>query len=303
MDHAFHRRRDQDVALILQRAQAVFPVIAADKALDAPGCADMAAQRVDVDALGVADRAVAFDHAGDQGLVLGRQELGRVIAHIAQALHDHPLARKPAFQAGPFHHVVMAKELAQRVLHAAARGLDPAVDAARMARLAGDAGLCVDVVGMQPLVGIGHPGHLAFARAHVGGGHVLAGRDQVPARQFIGEAAGDAFQLVLVPGAGVDAQPPLGAAEGHLDQRAFVGHQRGQRLDLVLGHVQRIADAALDRLHVFGVDRAIAGKGMDLPAQPYAETHRIGRIADPDLFLQARLKVHQAGGMGKHPLD
>ena len=81
---------------------------------------------------------------------------------------------------------------------------------------------------------VGDPGHLALAGAHVGGGHVLAGVDQVALDQFVGEAAGDQLQLVLVPLARVDAEPALGAAERHLDQRAFVGHQRRQRLDLVL---------------------------------------------------------------------
>jgi hypothetical protein len=52
----------------------------------------MAAQGVDVDALRVADHAVTLDHAGHKRMVLGRQELGCVIAHIAQALHHDPQA-------------------------------------------------------------------------------------------------------------------------------------------------------------------------------------------------------------------
>jgi hypothetical protein len=131
-------------------------------------------------------------------------------------------------------------------------------------RLAGDAGAGVDVGGVHPRVLVGDPRHLALAGAHVGGGHVLGGVDQVALDQFIGEAAGDLLQLVRVVFARVDAQPALGAAERRLDQRAFVGHQRGQRLDLVLVDA-RVADAALDRLHVFGMDRAVAGEGLDLP--------------------------------------
>ncbi len=196
----------------------------------------------------------------------------------------------------------MAEEFLQRVLHAAPRRLDPARDTARMRRLAGDAGTRVDVGGVHPRVLVGDPGHFALARAHVGRGHVLRGIDQVALDQFIGEAAGDQFQLMFFVLARIDAQPALRAAERRLDQRAFVGHQRRQRLDLVLVDAQRIADAALDGFHMFGMDRPVAGKGLDLPAQPHAEAHRIGRVADPDLFLQPRRQVHQRDRAVEHQI-
>ena len=103
-------------------------------------------------------------------------------------------------------------------------------------RLAGDAGRGVDVGGVHPAVLVDDPGHLALAGAHVGGGDVLAGVDQVALAELEGEAAGDLLHLVLVPLARVDAQAALGAAERHLDEAALVGHQRGERLDLVLVH-------------------------------------------------------------------
>jgi hypothetical protein len=207
------------------------------------------------DAARVDQRAVAFDDGDDLAAVLLAQELGGVIAHVAQALHDHALAVQPARQAGAGLVLGVAEEFAQRILHAAARRLDPALNAARMGRLAGHAGLGVDVGGVHARILVGDPGHLALARAHVGGGHVLGGVDQVALDQLIGKAAGDLFQLMLVPGAGIDAEPALRPAEGRLDQRAFVGHQRGQRLDLVLIDGCGIADAALDRFHMFGMDR------------------------------------------------
>ena len=248
----------------------------------------------------IAYRAVTLDDRGDDRAILFRQELGGVVAHVAQTLHDHPLALDAARQAGMGHVLGVAEELAQRILHAPPRGLDPALDAARVQGLAGDAGLAVDVGGVHPRVLIGDPGHLAFARAHVGGGHVLGRVDQVALDQLVGKAAGDLLQLVRLPRARVDAQPPLRSAEGRFHQRAFVGHQRRQRLDLVLIDRKRIADAALDRLHMFGMDRPVAGEGLDLAAQAHAEAHGVGGVADADLLLQPRAKVHQRDGAVEH---
>ncbi len=101
----------------------------------------------------------------------------------------------------------------------------------------------------------------------------------------------------------VDAQSALRPAERRFDQRAFVGHQRRQRLYLVLADRQGIADAALDRLHVFGMHAAIAGKGFDLAAQAHTEAHRVGRVADLDLLLQPGAQIHQPGGAVEHQVD
>ena len=75
-----------------------------------------------------------------------------------------------------------------------------------MRGFAGHAGAAVDVGGVHPHVLVGDPGHLALARAHVGGGHVLGRMDQVALDQLIGETAGDLLQLVFVPLARIDAQ-------------------------------------------------------------------------------------------------
>ena len=63
------------------------------------------------------------------------------------------------------------------------------------------------------------------------------------------------LHLAFVPVARVDDQPALRAAERHLDKGAFVAHQRGKRLDLVLVDVGGEADAALDRFEMFGMNR------------------------------------------------
>jgi len=143
----------------------------------------------------------------------------------------------------------------------------------------------VDVGGVHAVVLVGDPGHLALARAHVGGRHVLAGIDEIALDQLVGETPGDQLELVFLVFPRVDAEPALGAAEGRLDQRALVGHQGCQRLHLVLVHASGVADAALYRLHVLGMDGPVAGEGLDLAAQPHAEAHRVGRVADANLLF------------------
>ncbi len=63
-----------------------------------------------------------------------------MIADVAQALHDDPLAveRRPTASLG--HVFGVAEEFAQRDTARRARRLDPPVDAAGVQRLAGDAG-------------------------------------------------------------------------------------------------------------------------------------------------------------------
>jgi len=172
-----------------------------------------------------------------------------------------------------------------------------------MGRFAGDAGLGIDVGGVHARELVGDDRHLALAGAHVGGGDVLRRVDHVALDQLIGKAARDLFQLEILVFARVDAKPPLRAAEGRLDQGAFVGHQRGQRLDLVLMHVGGVADAALGRLEMLRMDRSVAGEGADLAAQADTEAHRVGGVADADFLLQPGRQIHQRGGAVEHEVN
>ena len=88
-------------------------------------------------------------------------------------------------------------------------------------------------------------------------------------------------------------------------------HARSTGIDPIFGRVLdewerilvdlgRVADAALDRLHVFGMHRAVAGEGLDPAAQPDAEAHGIGRVAHPYLVFQPRRQLHQGNRPVKH---
>jgi hypothetical protein len=62
-----------------------------------------------------------------------------------------------------------------------------------------------------------------------------------------GVAAGDALELLDAVGTRVDLHGALGAAERHVDDRAFVGHQRGERHHLVFIDGFAVANTALGR--------------------------------------------------------
>ena len=303
IDHRFECRGNQDVAILFENLVSVLHIGSPREALDPARGADVRLEEFDRNPLVVDDRAVPLDHPDNAAAVLLGEELGRVIAHVAQALDDHPLAFERAVEAGGLHVVGMAEELAKRILHAPARRLDPARDPSGVEGLSGDAGGGIDVGRVHAAVLVDDPGHLALAGAHVRRGNVLRGVDQVALGQLIGETAGDELHLMLFPLARIDPQAAFRASEGDLDERAFEGHQRGQGLHLVLMHVGGEADTALDRLHMLRMNASIAGEGLDLPPQTDTETHGIGGVADPDLLLQTRRQVHELHRPVEHDIN
>ncbi len=97
--------------------------------------------------------------------------------------------------------------------------------------------------------------------------------------------------------AGVDLHAPLAAAERDVDQGALVGHQRGERLHLVLAHVLAVPDAALGGELVLAVldppggDDLIPLVGLD------GELEVIDAVADLDLLEETFRVVQVPGGV------
>ncbi len=263
----------------------------------------MLAQGLDVEAVVVDHGTVALDHGDHLRVVLGREEVRGVIADIAETLHDDALAAELALEARLLHFLRVAEELAQGVLHAAAGGLVASAHPAVLDRLAGDAAHVVDVVGEDLAVGVDHPAHLARAGAHVRRRHVLRRAEVALVDQLARETARDRLHLVAVVLARIDDQAALGAAEGHVDDGALVGHQRRQRLDLVLVDAHREADAALRRQAVIAVHRAPAGedlgRAVDLHGKGYLQHGGAGlqRVA------HAFLELHDLDRVIDHPVD
>ena len=188
-------------------------------------------------------------------------------------------------------------------MYASARGLRASVDAPMLDRLAGDAGHVVHVLRVEVFVRVGHPRHLALPRSHIGGGHVGGGVQEAFADQLMREAPGDALKLVALVFPWVDQETPLGASEGDVDERAFVAHQRGEGLDLVLVHMGRIADAALGREAVGAVHRAPAREDLELSADHHGEGDLQHRVALFDGRGRARGDVEGVDGSVDHSVD
>jgi hypothetical protein len=165
----------------------------------------------------------------------------------------------------------------------------------------GDASPVVDAARVERVVRVGDPRHLALAGAVVGSRNVDAGSDEVLGDQLGGVAARDALELFggVVARAQLDAA--LAAAERHVADRALVGHQRGQRHDLVLVHHPAVANAPLQGLPVVAVLGAPGFEDHVLVVDLHRELHVVDVVADPDLLQEARRQIHVRGGFLELP--
>ena len=155
--------------------------------------------------------------------------------------------------------------------------------------------------GIELAVLVRHPGHLARAGADVWRRHVPARADVAAIGKLLREAAGDLLQLLLCVVVGADGEPALGAAEGHVDKRALEGHQRRQRLDLLLVDEGRVANAALHGQPVLAVHRAPAAEGLVAPPQAHREAKLDDGLALADGLHEVSRDIERAGGAVEHP--
>src|SRR5262249_61571923 len=124
----------------------------------------MSHDRLDVEAVGPVDGAIAFGERDDHAAGLLAEQC-RVIADVAEALHDDALALQPAIEAEPLHVVDVTARLAQAVVHAAPGGLHAPPNTALGDGLSRDARELVDSPRVEGAVGVGNPRHLARPRA------------------------------------------------------------------------------------------------------------------------------------------
>ena len=178
-----------------------------------------------------------------------------------------------------------------------AGSLGAAGNAVEGERLARDAGERVELVGVEGGVGADDPGHLALARAVVGGGDVDGGADHVLAVELGDVSTSGALQEALTLDAGVDAQSTLGPAEGGLDEGALVRHQAGEGADLVRGNVRAEADTALGGQ---AVEAVLGAEGLDhadgAVVVAHGEAHVVDDVAHLDLVEDAAGVVAVGGG-------
>ena len=303
VDGILDRGGHEDVAGLLDARQAALEGARTGKAEDASGPLEVGLERLDGDPLGIGDVAVPLRDDGDPRAILLREELRGVIADIAEPLDRDRKPRQLAHPPDP-RRAGVAQEAVQRVLDAAPRRFRPPRDAALRQRLAGDAGARVDDVGRIGTAElVDHPRHFALPGADVRRGNVDARADQAPLGEFLGEAPGDALELVRLPLPRLDLERALGPAERHVHQRALERHQRGERLDLVGIGVGREADAALDRFQVLAVHRAPADEAVHAPAKAHAEPDGVGRVALDDALGEPFRQLQEAEGVAEVLVD
>ena len=159
--HVLQRRRHQHVAVELQRGARVGSRSPREPG-DPAALRAMRHDRLEVEPVGVRDRALVLGEPDEDRAAL-LQELGRVVADVAQALNHHALAGQSRGQAELAARPRRPQRLADAEEDPAPGRLAAAPDAALANRLAGDAGDRVDLAGVQLRVGVGDPGHLARA--------------------------------------------------------------------------------------------------------------------------------------------
>ena len=227
-------------------------------------------------------------------------EFRGVIADVAEALDDDPLAVEAARQSEPLHFVRLVAGFAKGEIQAAARGFLASAHAALRHRLAGHAAEGIELPGIERGIGVGHPRHLALAGAVVRRRHVDAGAEEALLGELVRVAAGDALELVERIILRLDLDAALRAAKRHVDDRALVGHQCGQRHDLFFVHLGAVTDAALDRHLVVAVLDAPRVDHFDLAAgAAQREVEAIDAVADANLLEQAARVVGELRGFAE----
>ena len=139
--------------------------------------------------------------------------------------------------------IQIAQALVAHHLHAAARGLNAALRAAHVDRLARHHGghRLPHVHG----VGVHDPRHGLLVGVHVRRGNILLRPDELDDLRRV--AARHALQLAAAHVLGIADDAALGSAERNVHHRALPGHPTGQRAHFVQRHIGRVADAALAR--------------------------------------------------------
>src|SRR5687768_1522502 len=152
---------------------------------NASGLLPVGQHGIEVQTIRSRERAISFANTHDHGAVV-LDQTSEMTPDIAQALYHHAFACKTASETDALAQVGMAKEFLQHVSDAAASGFTTAPDPPLGDGFARDARDGVYAVGGEHVVGIGDPGHLAFARAQIWSWDIDTGSDKIFAYQFGG---------------------------------------------------------------------------------------------------------------------
>ena len=188
-------------------------------------------------------------------------------------------------------------------MHTPAGGLGAAADAAEVNWLAGDTAHAADLFGIKVLVRVGYPAHLSFAGAHVRGGDVEAGMNEVALGQLLREAARDFLQFVFGVISRINLERALGTAKRNEHDGALVGHESGECLDFVLIGKIGVADATFHRENMLAVYSAPTSEYFVAVVQLDAELELVAGVAASNLVGKARWQAHCVDGPVEHAVD
>src|SRR5213593_3851516 len=138
----------------------------------------------------------------------------------------------------------MQKEFTQSILYTSSGGFATPMNASLPHRLAGHTRHAVEFVGIEHDVGIGHPGHLALARAHVRSRHIYRWSDKIFAHEFCRVSAGDAFQFLDIIVAWIQSNSTFGSAKRDVDNSTLQRHERRKRRYFIEIDIWRKANTA-----------------------------------------------------------
>ena len=81
--------------------------------------------------------------------------------------------------------------------------------------------------------------------------------------QFLCKTSGNELEFMLVVFSGINAQATFGTAKGHIDDRAFVRHECGERFYVILADCGCVTDASFDGQAMLAVNRAPSRERCD----------------------------------------
>jgi hypothetical protein len=159
-------------------------------------------------------------------------------------------------------------------------------------RLAGDAGVGVELRRVERLEGVDDPDHLALAGSVVGRGDIERRADEVLLDQLRRVAPDHPLPKPVAHRVGIDPDSALGPAEGDVDERALEGHERRQGHHLVLHEIGTEADPALGGEPVVAVLHAVGLDDLDPPIVPlHRKPDQVDRVAGAHRFEDSRREV------------
>ena len=194
-DLPLQRGGDQDVAVELERVLPPREVGGAGEAEQAPPLPPVRHHLLQVEPVRVGDRALGLGQPDQDRAGLPGRTWRRSSPRCPAPGPPPACPRCPGRGPSAFMSSATPADLAGAEEDAPPRGLGPAADPAGAHRLGGDAAERVELARAELGVGVGDPGHLPRAGAHVGRGDVESRADEVLAHQLEHVAPGDPLQL------------------------------------------------------------------------------------------------------------